>query len=57
MNEVNNSKDELGLPAGHSLPIWKQLAPLILNILPELLKRCVTAAKGEKASPLALGVL
>lgn len=57
MNEIDNSEDELGLPSWYSLTIRKQFAPLILNILLELLQCWLTAANGENASPLALGVL
>lgn len=57
VDEIDNRKDELGLPAGHSLPIRKQFAPLILDIFLELPHSMFTAVNGEKASPLALGVL
>lgn len=57
VDEINNGKDELGLPAGHSLPIRKQLTPLILDIILKLPHSIFTAVNGEKASPLALGVL
>ena len=57
VDEIDDGKDKLGLPAWHSLSIGKQPAPLILDIILELLHAMITAAKGEKASPLALGVL
>lgn len=57
VDKVDHCQDVLRLAAWNAFAIGEQLAALVLDILKELPKADRTGLKGEKASPLALGVL
>lgn len=57
VDEIDDGQDELGLAAWNALAIWEQFATLVLDVLAKLNAPGLTSVKGEKASPLALGVL